>query len=766
MLPLKAFHRCCTLLGLLTLLVPTFAGAQGQRAVLEIIINEVSKGESLVVLRGRDVFVSVNVLTDAGLSGLNGVREPIGGEEAVSLASLAPSISYRVDERELRLHITADSALLGRQVRSLTAGSPANLVYRADTSGFVNYAVNYTNHGDADGFAESALSVKGALIYNTFSATRNSATRGLTAVSIDQRSQMRRWTFGDNLGFTGPLGGDAWIAGVTVAKEFAINPYFVRYPTLSLSTPISVPSVMEVQVNGQVVSREAVAPGRLELRNLPMTMGRNDAQIIIRDAFGVERALSSNYYLTSTALAQGVQEYQYSVGFRREAVGITSWDYRKPVALARHRVGISDNVTVGGRLELASGLANTGPSFNLRLPLGEIEAATAVSRRLGQWGAASQVGFTFTNRRFGAGGAVMVATREYTTLTPNPMGEDPATEVHAFASAAVGDRVSVTLQQSLTKLHQGLSRNRSGVLSTVHLARYVDLTTSVAAFRDERGSGREAYVGVTVLLGRSTASVAHVHDARGDRLAVDAQRSLPAGEGYGYQLHAENGDAGITTGVAKLQGRYGRYELRQESIAGAQSTTVSAMGSIVGIGGGIYASRPIQDSFALIRVPGVEGVRGFASHQPIGKTGRSGDLLVPDLQAYYGNLLDVADGDIPLAYSVSEVGKTLALPYRGGAIALFNVQKVQRVTGRITVVDGAESRIPSYGDFTVTVNGGETTSPIGSSGVFYFEDLPAGTHSAVVRDRNGRECVFTVTVPASDAGLVNIGTLRCEARVR
>jgi len=751
---------------LLTLLVPALARAQGQRAVLEIIINQVPKGESLVVLRESDVLIGIKVLTDAGLRELKGAREQVGGEEAVSLVSLAPAISFRLDEQELRLHITVDPTLLGQQVRDLIAGPPPNLVYRADTSGFLNYAVNYTNRGQVDGFAESALSVKGALIYNTFSATRYSATRGLTAVSIDQRSQMRRWTFGDNLGFTGPLGGDAWIAGITLTKEFAINPYFVRHPTLSLASPISVPSVMEVQVNGQVVSRELVAPGRLELRNLPMTMGRNDAQVVIRDAFGVERELSSTYYLTTTALAPGVHEYQYSVGFRREAVGITSWDYRKPVALARHRVGISDKVTTGGRLEVTSGLANAGPSLNLRLPLGEIEAATAVSRRLGRWGAASQVGFSFTNRRFGAGGAVMMATHEYATLTPNPMGEDPATEANAFANAAVGDRISVTLQQSLTKLHQGVSRSRSGVLSTVHLARYVDLTASVAAFRDERGRGREAYAGVTVLLGRSTASLAHVHDVRGDRLAVDAQRSLPAGEGYGYQLHAENGDAGITTGVARLQERYGRYEVRQESIAGATSTTVSAMGSIVGIGGGIYASRPVQDSFALIRVPGVEGVRGFASHQPIGKTGRNGDLLVPDLQAYYGNILDVADGDIPLAYSVSEVGKTLALPYRGGAIALFNVQKVQRVTGRITIVEGAESRTPSYGDITVTVSGREVDSPVGGSGAFYFDDLPAGAHSAVVRDANGRECAFTITVPTSDAGLVNVGTLRCEARAR
>jgi outer membrane usher protein FimD/PapC len=77
---------------------------------------------------------------------------------------------------------------------------------------------------------------------------------------------------------------------------------------------------MEVYVNGQVVSQERVAPGRLDVRNLPLTMGRNDARVVVRDAFGQTRELSSTYYLTSTALAQGVQDYQYNVGFRASAL--------------------------------------------------------------------------------------------------------------------------------------------------------------------------------------------------------------------------------------------------------------------------------------------------------------------------------------------------------------------------------------------------------------------------------------------------------------
>jgi outer membrane usher protein len=352
---LRAARLFTALFALLVLLAPSAARAQSQRAVLEILVNQVSAGESLVVLRGSDALVSVQTLQSAGLQGFEGDREPVGAQEFVSLSSLAPALTFTVDERDLRLHITANPSLLSEQVRDLYFGAPKDLVFKSNTSGFVNYAVNYTSNKQADVFTESALSMRGALLYNTVSANNLGATRGLTSLTLDQRSAMRRWTVGDSLGFSGPLGGDSWIAGVTVAKEFAINPYFVRYPMLSLSTPISVPSVMEVQVNGQIVSREQVAPGRLDIRNLPMTLGRNDVQVIIRDAFGVERELSSTYYLTTSALAKGVQDYQYSVGFRRVGVGEKSWDYRTPVALARHRVGITDSVTVGGRVEVQPG---------------------------------------------------------------------------------------------------------------------------------------------------------------------------------------------------------------------------------------------------------------------------------------------------------------------------------------------------------------------------------------------------------------------------
>jgi outer membrane usher protein len=757
--PLKG--RLASIWVFVFLLMPQLAAAQNQRAVLELVVNRVSAGESLVVLRGSDALVAVDSLQDAGLRGFAGQRETIAGREFVSLSSLAPDVAFSVDELDLRLTLTATPDLLGRTVRDLWSGAPADLVYRRDTSSFVNYSANWHSNNQFDLFSESATSIRGAVVYNTFSANRQSVTRGLTSVTVDERRTLRRWTFGDHFGYSGPLGGDAWMSGISVTKEFAIDPYYVRFPTLSLSTPIAVPSVMEVYVNGQVVSQERVAPGRLDVRNLPLTMGRNDARIVVRDAFGGARELSSTYYLTSSALAKGVQDYQYNVGFRRMSLGEKSADYRTPVLLARHRVGMTDSFTAGGRVELHPGrLLSGGPSFNIRLPLGELETAVAISRRREQWGRAGLTSFAYTGRPFSAGGSVMVASRQYATLTPNAVNEDPKVQTSVFASTAVGGSVSLTLQKTLTKLHQGLSRERTGLLASIHVSRNTELTAGLTRVRDERGPAREAYVGLTVLFGRSSASISRSHDSRGDRVSIDAQQPLPVGTGYGYQMHADTGPGGIVNGVARYQGAHGRYELRQESVANQTLTTVSTMGALVAIGGGVFATRPVEESFALVRVPGVEGVRAFASHQEIGKTGRHGDLLVPDLQAYYGNILNIADGDIPLQYSVPGVGVTLAPPYRGGAVALFDVQRVQRVVGKILVA-GPQERAFSYGELTVTGSTGRTYgSPVGGDGAFYFENLPSGSYAAVVENRNGR-CTFSMEVPVSQELVLKLGSVRC-----
>jgi outer membrane usher protein len=745
------------------LVVPAGVAAQDQRALLELVVNSVSKGETLVVLRGRDALVSVARLRDAGLQGFGGARETIGLETLVSLASLADDVAFTVDERELRLILVASPTLLGRSVRSYGTAAPADITYRSDTSGFVNYAVNWTEGGGASLFTESAAHAGPALIYNTVSVDDGAVTRGLTSVTFDDRRTMRRWVVGDGFARTGPLGGDAWMGGITVAREFGIEPYFVTHPSLSLAAPVAIPSTVEIHINGRLVGQEQVAPGRLDLRNLPLTVGRNDARIVVRDAFGNASEISTSYYLSSSVLSRGLHDYQYSLGFRRDALGLSSWGYKELVALARHRYGVSDTLTLGGRAEAASGLFSLGPSASLRLPVGDVEGAGGFSAGHEGRGAAGLAAYTYSGRTIGAGASILAAHAAYATVNAPPRDDRPALEVSAFGGVTIGARTSLTAQHTRGRLHGGTSRARSSLLTSLRLTRRLQLTASAAYVRGTTGSGPEAFVGLSAIVGRTTTMVSAARDRAGTSAGVETQQPLPVGVGYGYYARAETGTPGSAAGAFRYQGRFGRYELRRDVFGGQGTTSASVAGSVVAIGGDVYASRPVQQSFALVRVPGVAGVRGFASNQEVGRTNKSGNLLVPDLQPYYGNLLNISDTDIPLDYSIGGVRKTIAPPYRGGALVVFPVQPIRRVTGSIQIGVAPAGRVPRDGELSVTPAGADApvTSPVGADGAFYFENLPPGRHPAVVRDSSG-SCAFVIEVPASIDPLTDLGTVRCR----
>jgi hypothetical protein len=72
-----------------------------------------------------------------------------------------------------------------------------------------------------------------------------------------------------------------------------------------------------------------------------------------------------------------------------------------------------------------------------------------------------------------------------------PVNEDPRRQGSVFASVALARAVSVSVQHTQTRLYQGISRDRSGLLTSVHVSRNAELMASVTYVRDERGRARK-----------------------------------------------------------------------------------------------------------------------------------------------------------------------------------------------------------------------------------------------------------------------------------
>ena len=749
---------------------PPQADGGQQQAFLEITVNGVPRGEALVWLRGGDVLAAPRVLTDAGLDPAGATRVRIGGEDLVSLASLAPAITFAVDEQALRLAITARADLLGRTVYDFRAAAPRGIVYASAPSAFVNYALRTTGGGDSELFTESVFGARGALLSTTLTATPRAAVRGLTSLTVDERRGMRRWIAGDAFAATGILGGSALVGGLTLTRDFSLEPYFVRFPTHSMTEPIDSPSIVEVYVNDRMVSQQRVDPGLVDLQHLPLAAGQNQARIVVRDAFGAAREVASGFYVTSATLAPGLHDYQYSVGFRRAALGVRSAAYEAPVALARHRVGLTSWLTAGARFEADERVLSGGGSVTVAFPFGEVEAAAGTSRTLpgeegvpGGSGTAMRLSYQYVTRVISGGVTVGRTSPVYATASLLPGQWRPEEERAAFISLPLPKVGTMALHHS--DLDSATVRRRqTSLTASIRLFSRTSLIASAARLETAGRRGLEATLGMTVNVGGRTlalASASRAADGRASAVA-ELQRSVPLTTGAGFNLRADTGGRSLVSGSFEYQGRHGRYEARLD---GGNTASVSASGALVAIGGGLHLTRPIRNSFALVQVPGIGDVRAYASYQEVGRTDRGGTLLVTDLYPYYANELSIADADVPLDYQVGRVNVQLAPPFRGGAIVTFPVVRVRRITGRVLLVSGGGSRIPAYGELTVGGGAEPVVSPVGSDGQFYFDSLAPGRHDATVT-HGGDVCRFTLVVPDADADLLDLGETRCVIDAR
>ena len=754
-------------LGASTLTPAPARADEPQRAILRLSVNQVDKGEVMVLVKDSDVLVGAPDLEQAGLRvGGAGRREARDGGALVSLASLAPRLTFALDRSTLTLALTADPELLAaRTALDLQPGAPPGLTFRSDPAAFLNYAGSTVDFRTFTLSGELGISVKGALFLT--SATRNedgSLVRGLTSLTYDDRARLMRWVAGDQVVSSLNLGGGVVLAGLGVSREFSIDPYFVRFPTVGLAGAVATPSTADIYVNGHLVRTESIAPGTFELRNLPVYGGRGVARVVIRDAFGREQELTAPYYFTTALLGAGMQEYSYNAGFRRENLPTESWDYGRPTFMGRHRLGITDWVTLGARLELDPRVASGGPVLTARLPLGEAELGLAASRDGDRAGVAASLGYNYVGRPLSVGGSLRVLSDHYATLSLGADEDRPQLEGHAFVGLQLGPRVNVTAQYAYADFRDRGVEERIALLTTVRLTDRASLYLNGShAWSRLTGAVNEGFAGVTYFFGAATTgTVGYEQRGHAGQGTVEVQKSLPVGSGFGYRVRGAAGDEPQGLAVLQYQGDYGRYEAGYQNTDGRSLTTASVAGGLMAIGGSLFATRPVYDSFGLIRVPGVAGVHGYVNNQDIGTTNARGDLPVPNMLAYYGNRVAIADTDVPLDFTVGAVERTVAPSLRGGAVVEFPVKRVRSVSGRVVVERGGVERVPAYGDLRVSVDGARFESPIGRDGEFYLENLPAGRHLAVIDDRDGR-CTFSLDTPVVGLSVVDLGTLRCAA---
>jgi outer membrane usher protein len=747
------------------LISPQILNAADQRALLELKVNEVASGEVGVLLRDADVLIRLRDLQTAGLKTIEGRQETIRGETYVLLSSLAPQLLFKVDDRNLSLNLTVQPAILGFHRFDSQANRPPGLLYTENPSSFLNYSVSLRDLKYASAFSELGISLRNNLFYSAISRNEDGTfVRGLSQFTISNRENLNRTVLGDRLISTDILGGSVVMAGVSFFREFNLDPYYVRSPGLNYSGAVATPSTVEVYVNNQLLRRVALPPGEFELKDLPVPVGAANTRIILRDAFGREQEIGSQYYFTGGLLKAGLHEFSYNLGVQRNNLGTRSWDYGPPVLLARHRLGITDGITGGVRLEASPHVVSGGPSLSLKLPIGEMEFGAAASGGEGAPGGAAFLGFSYLGHSLNMGVSARMLSPHYANTSLSASDSRSWLQLNALLGFPISSGVGGTLRYTHENSQVDHQQHNFSVATTARLTNNISLFVTGGLAKQASTLTRDISAGLTFFFGETTGSLSYQNSEGPGGGTLALQKSLPLGSGYGYRFQA-GAAAGIKNplldSLVQYQGPYGRYEANYSRIDGHNETLLNTAGGLAFIGGDFFVTRPVQDSFAVIQVPGIAGVRGFSSNQDVGHTNSQGKLFVPNLLPYYGNRLSISDKDVPMNYTIAATEKLVAPPYRGGAVVSFPVNRVQSITGKLVLESHGAAATPAYGQLTVHGNGNPSESPIGKFGEFYLENLGAGRFSATANYRN-EVCEFNLDIPTSDDSEIDLGTVTCR----
>lgn len=764
----------------LTLLASAPAASRAQQAqgdvaaVLDLTLNTAPKGEIRVLLSGGEVWADAETLAQAGLVAAKGIERTIGGRTHVRLSSIDPPIRVVVNEAALSLTLTADASLFGQTMVRLDSGRPSGIQYRRVASAFMNYGATWSTGGGQGLNLESGVSMRGALLTSSFFlSSANPTARGLTAAIVDDTRRLVRYQAGDAIVGTGPLGGSLQLAGVTVSRDFSLDPYFIRYPTTGLAGVVTTPSRVELYVNNQLVRSLQLPPGAYQLANLALPTGAADTRVVVRDAFGGQQEFGGSYYVTTSILSRGLQQFQYAFGAERLRPFDTLWDYGRPVLTGTHRIGLTDALTLGGRVEIESGLVSTGPTVAARLGrFGAFELTGGASYASGRGGLAGGIAYEYIGRP----GSLSLAWREtsdgYANLTSRRMLMRMRREVMASTTARLSSRLTLGAGwQARDADVEAASVRRASVSSSISLGRRMTLFVSATRSRLESVWSNGAFATMGFSVGpRTAASLSGESSAGRSGVGMNLQQSAPVGPGVGFRVQASGMGEGheLVEGELRAQTTWGQMDLRQSVVNGSRETWAQVNGALVAIGGRVMATRPVQEGFALVRVPEVKGVRAYVSHQEMGRTDGRGDLLVPNLLAYYGNQISIADVDVPVNRSLSYRQLLLATPYRGGAIAEFSATRQWRVTGTLTAVGdpaGLRGQRALDARLSVDTTQGTVDSWLGASGEFYLEGLAPGAYVLRV-DAGDFQCDAALAVPVSDAPVIRAGDIACASSAR
>lgn len=561
------------------------------------------------------------------------------------------------------------------------------------------------------------------------------------------------------------------MGGAMVDRNFALQPDLVTIPLAGFEGSAALPSTVEVFAGSIRAYSAEVPAGPFSIRDLPLTGGPGVARVVLRDVTGRETQADLPFLTSDQLLKPGLADFALSAGRPRLGIGTAADRYGPDIfGVGTLRYGVTDRLTLSAHAEAGPGLlmAGAGAAAGI-LHLGTAGIALAGSRTDRGGGAlldmqaslaagpASLSGRLMRSwGRFGDVAAVSAAPPD----GPADRHDFPRQIAQLSLSLPLDGRIGSGANIFLSDIRSPGPVDREASLGLSYSRRLWGDSSITLAATSQRGARRDTTAGVQlqVPLGpRHHVGAQSERRGGGWRHHVQASgRSRGDIPRWNWRLQADRGDGGSVRGSAGYEGQRGRVEVAASSRTGGRAAGLRVDGAVVVSGGGVFLSRPVHDAFAVVDA-GAPGVEVRAENRAVGRTGRSGRILVPDLRAYEENAISIDPLDLPLDAAAEATRQVVRPAHRSGATVTFGVRTETR-QAVIGLVDGRGLPLEVGGRVTLNDDAGEAL--VGFDGETFLTDL---------RDRNvievsypdGRRCRALLDHVPEPGSLIHLHEVPC-----
>ena len=740
---------------------------------LEVVLNGAKAGSWILLESDGRLFAPVEAIDEWRLK--HGPEIEIIERRGLSWFALAsvPGFAARADwgNQALELSFSPEAFAATRVAQEkeerpvLTPSVPAL---------FANYDISYTETHSAArvrelgslmevGMTGSFGVLTTSLVARNLTDSETGSPRGWnrleTTYTRDFASDNITLRLGDNSARNGFWGRPFFFGGIQIGRNFGLTRGFVTQPVPVITGTSSAPSTVEIYINDALRQTSNVPTGPFTIDNFPLVTGSGQARVVVRDVLGRETVLTQAFFSHPDLLEQGLTDWSVEAGAVRRNMGTASADYGEGFVSGLWRLGLSKSLTLEASAGWGKDTRNAGMGASFALP-GQILAQSALAWSYrdgtgqgGQWLIGLERNSVFHSVALRAEGASPAYRWAGSADSPPP--ELQLSGSYSYSSDTAG---VVGLAGAYVK-SRGL-----GSLSTLSLNYSIRLgqrSSLAMSLTRVLGAGQGTAAGMSLMIPlQDQVNLAGSAFHRGGRTEgyVAASQGLTAETGAGWRvLGGRRGGEAFSEGGWSYQGGRGLVTADVSTFAGQRTLRLGAQGGLVAIDGRILASRTVQDSFALVEVPGYADVGVHFQGSKLTRTDHDGIALLPRLHSFTHNAIQLDPSELPINAELDNIEQVAVPAWRSAVKVTFPVRSGRAALVRIMFDDDE----PAPAGAPIELAGDQREFFVARRGEAFITGLQA-TNELRLKWK-GAACAMTLALPeAVKDEIARVGPLTCK----